>query len=234
MALVLVVDKSTISADCATLTITDQTGNYDASTNTGGYGAPNETRANLYLKLFVTLKKTTGDEPQTVPAYNENTASEWEITISEDGRYEAVLFGCLVWSAAITYALNEITYDAAQDEFYKSVQAGNINQARTDTAWWTPVTTPAELQAAADLPQADVYIDTDDIVELCNSKICRAEAYRDADCGCVDDPCNLSTYEKIRLKIEGAEIEDAAGNPGNAQVIIENLQEVCVNRSCQD
>ena len=49
MALILQVAKDSITSDCKTLAYSDHTGNYNVSTNPGGYGAPNETRANLYI-----------------------------------------------------------------------------------------------------------------------------------------------------------------------------------------
>ena len=96
--IVLKVEKGSISADCLTLTIDDNTGVYDAGTNTGGYGSPNDERNTLYLKLLVTLKKTAGDEVITVDAYNDLTVTTWDVTIAEDGRYELFLFACLIYA----------------------------------------------------------------------------------------------------------------------------------------
>src|SRR5690242_17243031 len=129
MALEISVAKASISKDCTTLTITDTTGSYDAVTNLTGYGVPNEVRSNLYNKLFLTLKKSTGDEPISIDAYDENTKSSWEIIINEDGWYEAYLFGCLVWGSGITYQLGYISYDLATDSYYKSLQDTNLNHA---------------------------------------------------------------------------------------------------------
>ncbi len=229
MALVLVVAKSSISSDCGTLTIVDNTGNYNASTNPTGYGAPNETRANLFLKLWLTLKKTDGDEWITIAAYNENTASSWEITITEDGYYEAYLFGCLAWSSGTTYAINHITYSSSTDIFYKSLQNSNTNHAVTNTDWWTPVTDVAELKAAVAASQANVYADVHEWIEMCNSQVCKARAYLKKECKCKGGKgCNCNqTFDEIRYLLDGAVIHNALATYTKGQAIIEAIQNKC-------
>lgn len=45
--------------DCESIVIQDTTGNYDASTNPGGYGAPNEARADIKGTLFTLTEPDT-------------------------------------------------------------------------------------------------------------------------------------------------------------------------------
>lgn len=230
MALTLVVTKSTISSDCGTLTIIDNTGDYDASSNTGGYGSPNETRANLYLKLFLTLKKSDGDEAISIDAYNENTAASWAITITEDGYYEAYLFGCLAWSSGTTFSLNEVTYSSATDKFYYSLQNSNTNNAVTDTDWWAEVTDVSSLKAAIAASQSDAYADVYEWIETCNSRVCKARAYLSKDCGCSDNTggceCN-EKFDQVRYLIDGVDIHSALGTYAKGQTIIETIQGLC-------
>lgn len=232
MALTLVVQKKSISSDCGTLTIEDATGSYDVTDNPGGYGAPNETRANLYLKLIVTLKKTTGDETITVDAYDENTVTEWAITITEDGRYESFLFACLAWGSGITYELNYITYDASTDKYYKSLQNSNLNNAVTDPLWWEETEDIDDFIAAIDASQPDIYSDTENIIELCNSVVCKNRALTSVAC-CCNDECTLQSYEKLRMLLEAAQIRDAQGSYNQAQEIIERIQTVCEDIDCE-
>lgn len=228
MALELKIEKGSISSDCKTLTIDDNTGNYDATDNPGGYGAPNEVRANLYHKLFVTLKKTTGDTDVTVAAYNENTASQWTVTITEDGRYELFLFSTLAWASGTTYGLDHIAYDATTDKFYKSIQAANLNNVVTDAAWWEEATLASEFVAALDDSQPDTYSDIENVIELCRSKNCKARAVLNAGCGCIDE-CTLGEYRKIELMIASAEVNEALLNFEKAQRLVEELQVFCDN-----
>lgn len=229
MALAPVIVKTAISADCSTVTITDNTGNYNVSTNPTGYGSPNEARANLYLKLIVTLKKSTGDELISVPAYNENTASSWTITITEDGYYEVYSFLCKAWSALITYAVGYIAYDVATDTFYVSLQAANTNNAVGDTPWWTPCkSTAAQYKTAIALSQPNTYSDVDEYIELCNGVICRSKAAAQAfssnptgACGCGDK------FREIDFMIKTARINQSDAAYSRAQVIVEQLQQSC-------
>lgn len=229
MSLIPVIVKTAISADCSTLTVTDNTGNYNVSTNPGGYGSPNEARANLYIKLIVTIKKTVGDELITVPAYNENTVTSWSITLTEDGYYEVYSFLCKAWNALVTYAAGYIAYDVSTDTFYKSLQAANLNHAVGDNPWWTPCKTPAaEYKVAIALSQPDTYSDVDEFIELCNGVICRAKANviaydtdRTGSCGCGDK------FREIDFLIKTARINAADSAYSKAQEVVENLQRTC-------
>lgn len=227
----LQVEKTSISSDCETMVVTDVTGAYNVTTNPGGYGTPNEARANLYLKLIVSLRKSTGRETIDVPAYNENTASTWSITITEDGWYELYLFGCLVWSNAITYATSYITYDVATDKFYKSIQAGNLNHAVTDDEWWEEATEVEAFQAAIDLGQDDIYAVTENTVEVCRSRKCEGKMLLKANCDSCNE-CSLKDYEKVRMKLEGIVYQEAQGNFTEAQEIVENVQTICEDIDC--
>ncbi len=230
MSLTLKISKTSISTDGTTLVVTDTTGNYDAVLNPGGYGAPNETRANLYLKLFVSLRKSTGREYLTVPAYNENTASTWTITDSNDGWHELYLFGCLAWGSGITYTTGYITYSVATDTFYKSIQSGNINHAVTDTAWWTPTTDIDDFSAAIILAQPDIYASTTNYIELIASKKGEGQMLLAAQCDCCDE-CTLQLYEKVRMKIEGAGWNEALGAYTEAQIIVEQIQAILIDNN---
>lgn len=229
MALELVVAKDSITSDCTTVTIVDSTGNYNNPDNLTGYGTPNEERSNLYLKLLVTLKKSTGDERIDVPAYNENTAASWQVTITEGGYYELFLFGCLAWDTGTTFALNYITYDTGQDKFYKSLQAGNTNNVVTDTDWWEEATEVEDFLAAVNLSQPDTYYDITSYIEYCQAVVCKNEAILlEADCSCVDK-CIVKDYEKLRTYIEAAQIKEGSDDYTGAQVIMERVQEICDN-----
>lgn len=41
------------------------------------------------------------------------------------------------WSSATTYALNDYVISTSSHKIYKSLQAANLNNALTDTAWWS-------------------------------------------------------------------------------------------------
>lgn len=230
MALILAISKTSISTDGTTLVVTDTTGNYDVTTNPGGYGSPNETRANLYLKLFVSIRKSTGREYLTVPAYNENTATTWTITDTADGWHELYLFGCLAWGSGITYQVGYITYDAGTDAYYKSLQSTNLNNAVTDTAWWAVTTDIDDFSAAITLAQPDIYADTTNYIETITSQKGEAQMLLDAECDCCDE-CAMQDYERVRMKIEAAVINEGLGDYTGAQEIIESVEDILVNQN---
>lgn len=218
---VLIPTKTSITSDCKTLTITDTT----------DYVVLGTARNLLYLKLIVRLRKSTGDENITVPAYNENTAATWTATLAEDGWYEVYLFGCLIYNAGTSYGLDWITYDAATDEFYVSVVANNLGNAVTNVNFWTPAGNDPSIYSkaiASPVSQPTTHEGTLNIVELCRSYNCEGKMLLKAKCDCKND-CNLQEYEKIRMKIEAAIWNDGLGNYSEAQEIIENLTEVCNN-----
>lgn len=228
MSLVLRVEKSSISSDCATMTIEDNTGSYNVTTNPTGYGSPNEDRVNLRLGVFVNLMKSTGREPVSVPAYNKATADTWTVTLTEDGWYEIYTFGCLEYDPGITYDIGNICYDPSTDAFYKSLIAGNLGNAVTDIYKWVATTDVEDFTTAISDGQVDVYECTDNVVELCRSRKCEAKAILKAEC-CECDDCQLKEYEKIRLKVEAAAIADELENFSRAQKIIESIQVLCEN-----
>lgn len=228
MALILSATKTSITTDCGTIVVTDSTGTYDVTTNPNGYGAPNETRANLYLKVCLSLRKSTGREDITIDDYNDNTASTWSITVTEDGWYEIYFFACKAWSGATTYQLNYVIYDASTDLYYKSLQASNLNNAVTDTDWWESTNDVEDFTAAIIASQPDAYETTTNFVEQCNTRKCEANMLLKAKCDCCDSN-QLQEYEKVRMKMEAVAIHEADDNFTEAQEIVENLQDICIN-----
>jgi hypothetical protein len=73
------------------LPITDSTGNYDAGTNPGGYGAPNPDRSSFALVATTRVVSTTTDRAiiNTDPV----TDSTWSYDFGSDGVYEVYLVG---------------------------------------------------------------------------------------------------------------------------------------------
>lgn len=226
MALELDVQKSTITSDCATMSIVDNTGDYDPVDNPTGYGSPNDARADLYLKFIATLKKTDGDEPITVPDYDPNTTNSWSIAIEEDGWYELFLFACKIYNAGTTYLADYVVYDAVTEKFYYSLQNSNTGNAVTDASWWEEATEVDHFMGAINASQTSVYYDTDNPIETCLTTKCYAKAVLADGCDCLD-PCTMKVSEKIRYKLEAAQINGDIQNYSKAQEIIEQLSVIC-------
>ncbi len=76
--------------------VTDKSGVYDAANNAGGYGAPNFTRGEVALLLYVRRVPSSGDNVKmdhygTEIVYNallgDDYETEWEVSIPKGGRY---------------------------------------------------------------------------------------------------------------------------------------------------
>ena len=66
----------------------DNPGTYIAVNNTTGYGETTKQRSALALFLLAHVKKTTGNIPVDIKAYNPLTVTEFEASFVEDGWYE--------------------------------------------------------------------------------------------------------------------------------------------------
>lgn len=218
MALTLVVAKTAISSDGGTITIEDQTGS-----GATGYGGSNPARSALFLKLYVTLKKSTGDEQITVDSYNEQTVTTWSVAITEDGYYEIYMFAAPAFNGATAYTTAYVVYDSGTDKFYSSVEGGT-HATITDTLYWTPVTDVSQLKAAIAAGQATAYYDVYEYIELYNSRVSKARAYIAEDCCSENASCGTSLYQKIRNLIDGAAINEAITAYAKAQTIVEQVQ----------
>lgn len=238
MALVVVWEKDSISTDCGTLTYDDVTGNYSAS-NLTGYGAPNPARSVLYQKIIVALEKTTGRELMTLPSYTANTVSTIDVDITEDGNYNLYVFATYAWEPATARVVGNVVFFLNDSKWYRCIQAytptaplySDTKIPGVDTAYWTQIAADADVDyfiAAIDSGQVDAYYSNTNHIELCASNKCFAKAVKKAvGCACASGCACTEDYEKIRAKIEGAQVYEAEGSYSSAQEIVENLQDVC-------
>ncbi len=236
MGLIIELAKTSISSDCATLVFSDVTPPYNASTAPNGYGTPNPDRSDLYMMILVNLRANSGRQPILVPAYNFNTASTWTVTLSQDGWYEIYAFSTIVYAGGTTYLTGYVTYDISSNKFYKSLQDGNIGHAVTDPVWWVATTDINDFINAIDLVQPNTYTTTLNDVELCRSVKCKAKALFQAaeedDCSSPDNDCTLQNYEKIRLRVEAAEVAAALSNYADSEEFIEDITKLCQKCGC--
>lgn len=237
MALVLKIEKDSITTNCSTITFSDNTGNYDASNNTGGYGAPNETRANLGLKLFVIGKFSGGDVNMTVTNSDDTdpgAVSDFTVTHSDDTIYEVILYGIKDYDAGTTYAEDEIVYDPSGEKFYKSKQDSNTGNSLGDAAWWEEATLKSEFEKAVETDgQSDTYFDREYIMEICNNNTCLNNKINDLKCSCMDF-CDMKDHEYLRWLLEAATIKHGLDNYTEAQEVIEEATDYCGGSSAAD
>ncbi len=236
MALIQEFEKTSISSNCNTLVFSDVTPQYNITTAPNGYGPPNATRASLYMQVFVNLRLSSGRQPIDVPTYDKNTASTWTVTLSQDGWYEIYAFSCPLYDAGTTYETDYITYDLSSDAYYISLQDSNTGNAVSDTDWWEVVTDIEDFINAGIISQPGIYDVTLNDVELCRSVKCKGlalfQAAEQCDCDEDDGDCVIQPYEKIRLRVEAAEVAAALENYTDAQEFIDDISRLCVKCNC--
>lgn len=93
------------------VTLVDQTGAYDATTNPGGYGSPNAAFGDFahYALLRKKNVNSVADALLTLASYDPLTATEFSTTRSVDGWYQGVKFNIPNWTAG-SYAAGSVVY----------------------------------------------------------------------------------------------------------------------------
>lgn len=108
------------SQDASLVYVTDITGDYNASTNPGGYGAPNTARNALANYIILEYKASTGDESLTVEAYDPEDVEQWTATWNEnDGHFTATVYPVPIKTGAETPAENDFVHDAAANQLQR-------------------------------------------------------------------------------------------------------------------
>lgn len=232
MALELKIRKQSISNDCLTLIIDDQTGDYDVTSNPTGFGAPNPARVDMGLITFLVAKRSTGDEfiALTPDDADPHLVVDWTATHGVDTIYKAIMYGVDNWDSGTTYALDEVVFNDADNLFYKSIQAANTNNTPASSpAWWEATTTFADFETAIEVDaQANCFFDEFYIFEDCNTEVCLNRKLLSANCAC-QDPAALGPHRKIQLKLEGALINFGLTNYTKAQEQLEDASTTCAN-----
>lgn len=102
------------NSEGTTVTLTDETGIYNVSTNPGGYGTPNPARNTKAILLLPLYKKISGDLQATQNTYNPLTVSTFITDIPIDGWYQFKMFALDLLSSV------DINDEEAGDIFYNS------------------------------------------------------------------------------------------------------------------
>jgi hypothetical protein len=101
----------TESQDGTIIYIPDKTGNYDGTSNTGGYGAPNTLRTDLALIILGKYKASTGDTVLTFDTYDPKTVTQFSVSgLTTDGYYQFKVYSVARYVAQ-SPTLNTFVYD---------------------------------------------------------------------------------------------------------------------------
>lgn len=236
MALILSLTESTgsiytiITDDGTTIELEDNTGDYDVSSNPGGYGSPNDARASIGLKLFITRQAVAGDEVMTVTNYDDTdpgAVTKFRFTNTDGGVYNALFCGVLDYAGGTTYADGELAYNPTTEKFYESLQDSNTGNALTDTDYWRDLSTLTQtaqlavFRVAEELTSSVMYFTDVSEILMVNLQIIVNRAILDANCECVDF-CKIARHNELQMKADAALILSADGDYSEAQEIYEN------------
>ena len=207
--------------------LTDKTGAYDASSNDGGYGSPNEELANGGLVFYVVRN----EDPilvlePTVPGadvFHDNSAANddettVQFTLDEDGWYTLNLFYLPVTTDGVTYLNGNPVND--QDYFIQDISGLTVRQQQGASS---VVITDYEL-LKNDINV--VQVNCEDLLypDLSIQKHRLYQEYavtRDTQC---DDPNKLlRRSSKLLEDLAGAEYAFRGGRTSEAHAVIDQL-----------
>lgn len=228
MSLVLVISKDSISSDGTTMTIVDSTGDYNVTTNPGGYGTPNPDRADIAIILRAFAKRISEDDIELdIASYDPENATEWEITLNKDGWQQIEAYGLRLYSVDTEFSIGELTYNAATDEIFKILTKSGSG----------PYTYTYDVVTIDEVDEDDVttaYSYVLNTLVLSLSDICLYKSikkyYDDLDITVKTNPCedsNFGNYLKIDTYLKTIAYDFAAGNYSNAQESVEQVENLC-------
>lgn len=117
MSLNLRLQNYAINDSGTVLTIQDVTGNYDATTNPGGYGTPNPARNSVALFLRTYQKRYDGGDTiintllTSTPNNSAPTAvTSWDIALLTDSWLQATVYGLPLYSTSTLFSVNDLVW----------------------------------------------------------------------------------------------------------------------------
>lgn len=130
------------SSDGDIIYINDDTGEYDAVSNTGGYGAPNTERTDVALIAITKYKAESADVTITAEAYNPEDVTEFEYQGRSDsqyeGHYESKIYSVPRKTGAETPAEDDFVYDFDADQLERwngAAWVSAVNSELEDNDW---------------------------------------------------------------------------------------------------
>lgn len=229
MALELELSKGALNDTDGTLIISDSTGNYDASDNTTGYGAPNPDREDLALFLRAYNNRYEGESDVTgtlltdTPDDSDPTATaQWTLTLAEDGWIKCTVYGLRLYSTSTSFELNELTYDTGTSTIRKIL-------TKTGSGPYTYTYEAVEEDALEDDDNVVAYstvFNTYAIPDLCSCHLQSVESYFDED-DISEKQLKWNLSQKIRMYLVSIRNSFLIGSPAEAQKKVERAEAIC-------
>ena len=218
MALELKIQKTAVTESGDAMTVTDATGSYDATSNPGGYGSPNEERVNLALFLTAINKRIDGDVTLEVASYDPEVVTEFSVSLNLDGWDESTIYGLLKLDNANDLAVGELSYDFASDEIKEIL-------TKSGAGPWTYTSQVVPESALIDDSYTVAYKTIADLYDLSQLNQCNYKAnkrYFDS-----KSSGDRNKFIEVRSSIESINYQFLLDNPSKAQEMVESLELVC-------
>lgn len=113
------------SDDALSIYVIDGTGEYDAGTNTGGYGTPNTARSDIAIFLVGNYKATEGDIALSINTYDPEIVTEFTVAsyvtngVPVDGHIQFQIYSIPRKTGAETPDLNDFVYDFSGNQLQR-------------------------------------------------------------------------------------------------------------------
>lgn len=110
------------SQDGTIIYLNDETGEYDAISNPGGYGAPNTERTDIALIVVLNYKDSDEDVEVDADTYDPEDVTQFQypdLTETGDGHYEAKVYSIDRKTGAETPAENDFVYDFSGNQLQR-------------------------------------------------------------------------------------------------------------------
>jgi len=228
--------RGAVSSELDYFFLEDNTGTYDALTNTTGYGnlPANPERDDLALFVYgYKYRKDSADEAIVIPNSNPTTATNWQIPLAEDGYHYFRILGFPIYDLALTYAAGVMVY--YNTRYYKSL---DIIAATED-----PINNPDLWLEITDLTTDEVYANTSIFVNYTDqvinyrAKQCYQEQVQLEAEGCCDchskDRTKTKVYQRIFVHLNAAAFDCLQQKYQQADEELVYLAEYCETIHCK-
>lgn len=199
--------------------VTDVTGNYDASTNPGGYGSPNAAFSD-YAHYVILRKKNVNSVPDAVlslDTYNPLSSTVFTYERTLDGWYEATKLNILKWTAG-SYVLGDVRYYSGT--IYKANTATSSTPGADST--WDAVTDLTTIESNPTVIATILGRSTAYNADTYWSKQIAANSQKGL-CAMYSDDKQKSRLDKIYFHIQAELVADQFGDLENAEWNVQAL-----------
>lgn len=250
MAFAIEIVKQLESTDCEYVLLSDQTGDYNVTTNPNGYGAPNPARNEVALFLvprsYDSVEGTNTDlAASTVQSGNDDplNATQWVLATAQDGYYPCDVAWIFLDASLAGTPINtgDYIYDTTLNNLYRSTVDSNSTAPNVSLNDW--------ILGSIEDAEFDTFLVSSGQKSAVNITIlCRAEdGYQkftaqitknilnnpnSTGCACLNR--NQKKWERLHVLYNGAIVLDQQNRYIEAADVIKALSDMIVDINCED